>query len=690
MQKSNRKLLNKIGIMLMIPTIEGHFAKLSVWFFIAVVFYFCAFSVSFAEPIVLSEQMRDYSIGLHLDILEDPSGKIVIADLANPDMQDSFRWTPSEKSINGFGFTTTVYWIRFAVENPFEKAILFYLVQKYPMIDHIDLYIPRQDGEFTVIKSGDGMPFTERKIKYRDPAFSINMPPLETRTFYLRYQTTSSLNMPLVIHTPSEFLEIQNRELPLLWMYYGLLISMIVYNLFLFVSVRDINFLYYVCFLLSYLLFQSTLNGLSFEYLWPNAIWWANNCLPLFMNLTFFGAIRFASSLLDFKRQVPKMNFLANLCMLLSIFGMVLSMVAPYRISIIYSTGLCLTFFYWIFAIIYLAFQGTRTAIIFTSSYLFWLIGISIFVLKTFGILPHNTLTQWSIQIGSAVQSVLLAIILTDQINTMKNKLQLSNINLEHKVEERTKDLKLARDQLWGEMELAKKIQTVLLPDKPTMKEYDISCFMGPADSVGGDYYDIINAGNRDWIIIGDVSGHGVSAGLIMMMAQTAIHTVLRDVNELSPKQLLDRVNFVLTNNIKKMREDKYMTITVFACHENGNFTFSGLHQDIVIFRNKSKAIELIETRGLWIGVVEDFDDLLNVDQFNMEKDDIMFLYTDGITEAKNEAGKMYSDEKLIDTFKQLCDIETSSDGIKNGILNSLKNYTCEDDVTMVILKKQC
>ena len=669
--------------------IKTYLKKIISFFSYAVVF-FSTIALSFAgEPFELSENMRNAPIGRHIDLLEDKSGNISIDNLIHTDNEDQFKWIQSEKPTHSFGFTKSVYWVRFSVINPFCEDMSFYLIQAYPMIDHVDLYIPQDGGRFKIVENGDALPFGNRKVEYRDPAFEIEIPAYKIKTFYLRYKTTSSLNIPLVIYSPGEFMKQLNRELPVLWIYYGLLISLVIYNLFLFFSVKDVKFLYFVLFISFYSLFQMTINGFTFQYLWPNAIWWANNCLPFFICAAYTWGVIFASVLIDFKNKSPKNYTVAKVIVSLGILGILLSLAAPYRIAIIYATLLMANAVYFIFAIFYLALKGNRQAVFFITSYAALLIGITVFALKTFAILPHNFFTQYALQIGSAIQAIILAIVLTDQINTLKNSLQVLNINLENKVEERTRDLKEARDQLWSEMEIAKKIQTILLPEHPSIKAFDIACFMGPADSVGGDYYDIINSDGRDWIVIGDVSGHGVPAGLVMMMVQTAIHAVLKNQPDLSPNRLLNQVNSVLVDNIHKMDEDKYMTITVFACHDNGMFTFSGLHQDILIFRSALKKVEIIETNGMWIGITENnIENMLCVNQLTMEKDDIMLLYTDGIVEAKNKGDEMYSNEKLVDVFETLCISEKTPTEIKSGIIASLKNFNCKDDVTLVILKK--
>ena len=247
--------------------------------------------------------------------------------------------------------------------------------------------------------------------------------------------------------------------------------------------------------------------------------------------------------------------------------------------------------------------------------------------------------------------------------------------------------------RLKTEMEIAKQIQTSLLPNKPYIKGFEISAYMNPADEVGGDYYDVIRAADRDWIVIGDVSGHGVLAGLVMMMVQTAIQTILRKHPDISPSELLTSINSVIQDNIQKLGENKYMTITVF-CHEpDGKFVFSGLHQDLMIYRSQRREVETIPTDGTWIGLMEDIRDIVKDDVIHLHVGDSMLLYTDGITEAWDKSGlrdrkttEMFGERRLRDVFLRFG--SKSPEEIKNGILQELLAYQCYDDVTMVVLRR--
>ena len=273
--------------------------------------------------------------------------------------------------------------------------------------------------------------------------------------------------------------------------------------------------------------------------------------------------------------------------------------------------------------------------------------------------------------------------------------------NLEYKVEERTLELQaameeleatndqlvIAKDKLWGEMELAKRIQTILLPKELHIPGYEVTAYMDPADEVGGDYYDVITIDNKHWFIIGDVSGHGVTSGLVMMMAQTAIRTVLNQDAQTKPSELLKNINATLSYNIKKIGENKYMTLTVFAFIESHEFLYSGLHQDIIVYRAKKHIIEIIETKGMWVGLIDDIDGMVDNNSFSLEKGDAFILYTDGITESYIEQrSTMFGVKKLAEIF--LNTIDSGVDITCKRILQSLESYEKDDDVTFLIVKR--
>ncbi len=286
-------------------------------------------------------------------------------------------------------------------------------------------------------------------------------------------------------------------------------------------------------------------------------------------------------------------------------------------------------------------------------------------------------------------------------LSRVKTHLELLDINrnLETKVRDRTaevveqkKQLELAyrevnqtKDALWGEMQLAKKIQVVLVPDCPQIPGYFIATHMETADSVGGDYYDVVQANGKNWLIIGDVSGHGVTAGLVMMMAQTALHHALHALPTATPDEILTSVNRVVFENIQKLGESKYMTLTLLSIDPDGTIFYTGLHQDIYIYRQSLGQIETAETKGIWLGVVDDIDKLNSVDQLKLQSEDALILYTDGIVEARDPHGR-YTNNRLKSLVEKIG--HEPVDSIRDQILRSLEHFTRDDDVTLVVVKK--
>lgn len=248
--------------------------------------------------------------------------------------------------------------------------------------------------------------------------------------------------------------------------------------------------------------------------------------------------------------------------------------------------------------------------------------------------------------------------------------------------------LKEARDALWGEMEVAKRIQTALLPRNRKLGGYEAAAVMHPAAEVGGDYYDFIEtaAGDR-WVTIGDVSGHGVEAGLVMMMTQTSILTLVNQNPDLSPAEVFQIVNGVLRENISRLQASRYMTLNLLRV-EKDRLTVAGKHQDILVYRRADRKVDVFENEGVWIGVVPDAKGLVKNEDIPLFEGDTVLLYTDGVTEATSDGGEMYGVERLAEAFREVAErpLEEALQTLHQQIMTFGPRQ--EDDITLVLLRR--
>lgn len=248
--------------------------------------------------------------------------------------------------------------------------------------------------------------------------------------------------------------------------------------------------------------------------------------------------------------------------------------------------------------------------------------------------------------------------------------------------------LSAARDALWGEMELAKQIQTALLPKVDRVPGYRVAARMLPTAEVGGDYYDILQtAAGETWLAVGDVSGHGVASGLIMMMTQTSIFATIDRTTGYMPSRVLELVNSIIKQNISRLGTDRYMTICV-ARLDQARMTFAGKHQDILVWRKATGTVEEVPTTGTWLGIVEDLAGKLTDSHVDINEGDAVLMFTDGITEAMSRSGEMFGQDRLRATLARHGALEAEQ--IVLGILAEVNAFQAEqsDDLTLLVLKR--
>ena len=384
-----------------------------------------AFSVS---PVVVSDDLTTARIGKHIEYLKDANGSLRFNDVRN----GRYEWEGSKSESFNFGFTDAVYWMRFTIENQRSSDIGWYLEINYPMIDSVGLWYPGDEGAYVEKHEGDKTPFYEREIIDRNFIFDMNLSPGK-HAVYLKFKTTSSLNFTPSIWSYASFIKRINIEFPIFWIYFGTMLVMLLYNFFLFLSIREFPYLVYVIFLLFYILFDATLSGFAFQYLWPDAIWWANNVLPFFMLQSIVWAGFFCLAYVESRKNYPGIHkvFLYGSCVPLSVISLV-AFTGNYALSIkvatagvgygalvMYACGMALIF------------RKNREARILMASFLVLFVGVLMYVLKTFGILPAVFITNWSYHIGSTLLVLMLSFGLADKVNVMKRKVEKFNVELQ-------------------------------------------------------------------------------------------------------------------------------------------------------------------------------------------------------------------------------------------------------------------
>jgi serine phosphatase RsbU (regulator of sigma subunit) len=214
-------------------------------------------------------------------------------------------------------------------------------------------------------------------------------------------------------------------------------------------------------------------------------------------------------------------------------------------------------------------------------------------------------------------------------------------------IRERDAEIQRKHDQ---EMALARTIQTSVLPKTFELAGFDISAIMLPAEEVGGDFYEFRPiTGGGAWIGVGDVTGHGVTSGLIMMMAQS-MFTVLceQNANGTTPAKFLTLLNRAMFYNLKaRLDQDKFMTMVIAKIHNDGRMVFAGAHTDLLVYRAQNGAVDRIATEGLWLGVEEEIGSMTTDQTVSLERGDVALFHTDGVTEARDAMGECWDVDRM-------------------------------------------
>jgi serine phosphatase RsbU (regulator of sigma subunit) len=623
-----------------------------------------------SEPVLeLTPDVNRYFLGPYVAYLEDPQKNLTIEDVSSAQM--SARFIQHSGNMLNLGLNSSAFWIRFTVDafeyKTSQKKWLLYF--GWPnSIDYATLYITKfPDGGWFAKEVGRILP-SGRDLQPSTPTAVLPYESIiQPLTYYLRVESSEPKLIPLQILTEEAYQGVSRKRSLGFGVYYGIMLAMLLYNLILLVSLRELNRLYYVLYLICMGLLFIESNGLLWEFL-HIGIQFGQAFVLMFISLSFFWGNLFAKSFLITQKNTP---FFDKLLSVAVVVALVLAAMLPFVnltwMTIAISLQSILVPPIFLLAGVVSWRRGFRPARFFLLAFAVLALSVMLEALIVFNVLPF--VIQYSSQVGSAIEVILLQLALADRFRTL---------SLEH-------------DRIKQSLNLAKEVQQNLLPQKaPSTDRLDIAARSIYCDETGGDYYDFItldpDQNRRLGIAIGDVSGHGIPSALLMATVRASLRQRASLPGEAAA--VISDINRQLVRDVED--SGQFMTLfylTIDPERRLLNWIRAG-HDPAIFYDPDTGSFQELGGPGVALGVMENWEFKAN-EKAALRKGQIIFLSTDGIWEACNPRGEMFGKKPIYDILRNYC--SSSANKILEAILESLNRFQqgakIQDDITLVVIK---
>ncbi|WP_236200744.1 sensor domain-containing diguanylate cyclase [Pseudomonas pseudonitroreducens] len=424
--------------------------------------------LAWAQPMVdaASVVTQPLTLTSYVSVLEDPTGKLTLADVQSTELQNRFKADQPPGSSLAMGFTRSAFWLRLNLSNSSDMPLQRLLVLENPRVSHVQANIPQADGSYRAINTGSDVPQSSKVYPNRNFVFPLTLPAHSEQTLYLRVESSIGLLVPLQLWPVKAFHAYERDDYTGKAWYFGIAVAMILFNLMLLLALRDPIYLLYVVFVSCTAGALAIKNGLA-----PD---WSLFGMPLNANVIYYSGVslalaallQFARRMMQFERILPRLDWVLRGMILLYLLSLIAYAIALPYVS---RAGILLNF---ATAVILLAgagvaaFKRQRSAFFFLAAFALLMLGGAMTSLRAMGIVPTNLFTVDGLQLGSAMEMLVLAFALADRFNVMRREkarvqeelirtqqqlvdnLRSSEHELELRVAERTDELRELNNQL--------------------------------------------------------------------------------------------------------------------------------------------------------------------------------------------------------------------------------------------------
>ncbi|RLT93227.1 MAG: hybrid sensor histidine kinase/response regulator [Ketobacter sp.] len=379
------------------------------------VLIFFSATVFARTAVTLQDDLQSVAISPFAEYFLDQNSVLTLTDVQALPRQD---WFSSQSTAPFFGYSSDTLWVRVHLQHGGNAALTSLLEVQYPLLDYVDVFVFERGELSQEWHLGDAYPFDQRPVDANHFMVPLHFEPGTHLYVYLRIRSTSSLGAPLRIWNYDHYFDEQQSTMVGQGLYYGIILVMVLYNLFIYLSVRHLSYLYYIGAAFGCSAYVASVQGIGFQFVWPDYPWINTFAIPAALSVFGFMGILFAISLLDVRRNTPRLYWVFVLLACCFVAVLALSFVLEYRSAtiLVSMVGMPTTLIV-ICCGFYLMHLGVRAARFFVLAWTVLLSSVFITGLSKFGVFPSHPWINYSVQIASAVEVLLFSFALADRIN---------------------------------------------------------------------------------------------------------------------------------------------------------------------------------------------------------------------------------------------------------------------------------
>jgi serine phosphatase RsbU (regulator of sigma subunit) len=642
--------------------------------------------LAYSEKIIhITEHSTYHEVTPYVYVLEDPKEQFSFEQVILSE-SDKFKLNP-HKVLN-FGFTYSVYWLKFSMYNSTNEIQNYVFTIQNPLIAYVDFIAFREDKIEKRVLTGEDFAFDSREIENRNFLFDLKLSPHTHYEYYIKVSSKGGpLQIPLSISRYDDYLKADNDELLLNGYFLGMFFFVILFNFFLLVINKNRLNLYYTIYVALLTIFLLNITGVNFQYLWPNQVLIQKYVTVWSAGLANIFLILFAQHFFTFSRFFRRINRLSNAIKIIGIMITVSSLFGQsgYRFSVFAINILSLV------TIIFLTATSIRGLTrknnmhyYFVFSFVFFLLGVGVYVMNNLGVVQQYQHAIWAMKLGFFAEILLLMFAVLHKYRIIE---QNNSKDLEMQVKERTSELEKQKEELMSQkteiifqrdkilaqhrralkqssvisqknkeindsIAYARLIQNAVLPPKSRLDQSLNSYFIlnQPKDVLGGDFFWFHERNQRNYIAVADCTGHGVPGAMLSMLGIAALNEIILKEEYLSPADILNRLSSIVTSSLHQngmvgtSKDGMDISLCMIDSLTN-TMLVAGSNNPVFIYREES-AIEdsahvdqaqfddhyllKIQTDKIAIGYNERKGTRFTDKRIGLQPNDMIYLFTDG------------------------------------------------------------